>query len=110
MHLTILNLEMSTVASMWRNTAASRRCFSTPKSSMMPLPPCSSTACWHTLNTSSDAKSFTMLTSASASGAPSSTAREASFSSERTAQIFVAISANRIATAWCLMSVRPPCT
>jgi hypothetical protein len=36
---TILKREMSTVASMWRKIAASRKIFSTPKSSMTPLPP-----------------------------------------------------------------------
>src|SRR6266446_3326866 len=73
----ILNFEMSTVASMCRNTAASRNSFSIPKSSMMPLPPWSSTACCATLKTSSDANNFTMLHSSSASGARSSTARDA---------------------------------
>src|SRR3972149_4591466 len=39
MDLMILNFEISTVASMCRNMTASRSAFSTPKSSMVPLPP-----------------------------------------------------------------------
>src|SRR5215467_7415015 len=53
--LTIFILEISTVASMCRKIAASRNNFSTPKSSIMPLPPCNSTACWATFMISSDA-------------------------------------------------------
>ena len=53
--LMILNLEMSTVASMCRKIAASRNSFSTPKSSMMPLPPCNSMQCVATFMISSDA-------------------------------------------------------
>src|SRR5262249_30357436 len=65
--LTIFMREMSVVASMCRKIAASRNSFSTPKSSIMPLPPCSSTACWATFMISSDANSLTMLHSVSAS-------------------------------------------
>ena len=72
--LTILNFEMSTVASMCRKMAASRNSFSTPKSSITPLPPCSSRACWATFRISSDANTLAMLQSVSASGALSSTA------------------------------------
>src|SRR5262249_7829037 len=54
-NFTILNLEMSTVASMCMKMAASRKIFSTPKSSITPLPPCSSRQCWATFKISSDA-------------------------------------------------------
>jgi hypothetical protein len=50
-----------------------------------------------------------MLQSTSASGLFASTAAAASRRSPRTAQIFVAISARRMAVAWCLMRMRPPC-
>ena len=62
---------------MCRKMAASRSSFSTPKSSIMPLPPCSSTACWATFMISSEANTLAMLQSVSASGALSSTARAA---------------------------------
>ena len=48
---------------MCRKIAASRNSFSTPKSSIMPLPPCSSTACWATFRISSDANTLAMLQS-----------------------------------------------
>ena len=54
---------------------------------MMPLPPCSSTACCATFMISSEANSLTMLHSASASGALSSTACAARSSSARTASM-----------------------
>src|SRR5262249_39777049 len=108
--LTILSFEMSTVASMCRKMAASRKIFSTPKSSITPLPPCSSRQCCATFKISSEAKSLTMLQSVSASGALSSTACAARSSSARTASMRVAMSARRSAAAWCLMRMRPPCT
>src|SRR4029453_7137163 len=72
--LTILNFEMSTVASMCRKMAASRKIFSTPKSSITPLPPCNSRQCCATFKISSDENNLTMLHSVSASGGWSSTA------------------------------------
>ena len=42
---TIFSRETSTVPSICRKIAASRKSFSTPKSSIIPLPPCSSTQC-----------------------------------------------------------------
>ena len=59
---------------MCRKMAASRSSFSTPKSSIMPLPPCSSTACCATFMISSEANTLAMLQSVSASAALSSTA------------------------------------
>src|SRR6266436_1193503 len=97
--LTILSFEMSTVASMCRNIVASRKIFSTPKSSITPLPPCNSRQCCATFKISSDANNLTTLQSVSASGALSSTACAARSSSARTASIRVAMSARRSATA-----------
>ena len=85
--LMILNFEMSAVASMCRKIAASRKIFSTPKSSITPLPPCSSTACCATFMISSEANTLAMLHSVSASGALSSTACAARPSSARTASM-----------------------
>src|SRR5262245_35292172 len=86
---------MSTVASICKKIAASRKIFSTPKSSITPLPPCSSRQCCATLRISSEANSLTMLQSVSASGALSSTACAARSSSARTASMRVAMSAMR---------------
>src|SRR5262249_166016 len=108
--LTILNFETSTVPSMCGKIAASRRSFSTPKSSIMPLPPCSSTAWWATFRISCEAKSFAMLQSASASGALASTASAARAVSAPVASILAAISASRTATAWGWIRRRPPRT